>query len=99
MPRGCIDRNQVLRYQEEGYILVEGMFDIDEIDLLGRAAREDRALDAHSFGKGDGEGGTVRLSLWNHPGTPFMGWWRGANRSWDRPNSYWAARSTITTRK
>ena len=73
MPRGCINRDQVLRYQEDGYVLVEGMFDSNEIDLLGRAAREDRALDAHSFGKGDGEGGTVRLSLWNHPGDTIYG--------------------------
>jgi ectoine hydroxylase-related dioxygenase (phytanoyl-CoA dioxygenase family) len=49
------------------------MFDDREIDLLGRAAREDRALDEHSFGKGDGEGGTVRLSLWNHPGDTIYG--------------------------
>src|SRR4030095_14924909 len=30
---------------------------------LARAAREDRVLDEHSFGRADGEGGTVRLSL------------------------------------
>jgi len=73
MPKGCITGEQVRRYQEDGYILVEGMVDAREIDLLGRAAREDRALDQHSFGKGDGEGGTVRLSLWNHPGDTIYG--------------------------
>ena len=40
---------------------------------MRRAAKEDRALDQHSFGKGDGEGGTVRLSLWNHPGDTIYG--------------------------
>ncbi len=45
----------------------------EEIDLLRRAAKEDRQLDQHSFGKGDGEGGVVRLSLWNHPGDTIYG--------------------------
>ena len=49
------------------------MFDAEEIGLLGHAAREDRALDEHSFGRADGEGGTVRLSLWNHPGDTIYG--------------------------
>jgi hypothetical protein len=49
------------------------MFDGEEIELLRRAAKEDRELDQHSFGKGDGEGGTVRLSLWNHPGDTIYG--------------------------
>jgi len=53
--------------------VARGMFDKEEMGLLLRAAREDRALDQHSFGKGDGEGGTVRLSLWNHPGDTIYG--------------------------
>jgi len=73
MPKGCIDDEQVRRYREEGYILVERMFDAKEIGLLGRAAREDRELDRHSFGRADAEGGSVRLSLWNHPGDTIYG--------------------------
>ncbi|HWB82728.1 MAG TPA: phytanoyl-CoA dioxygenase family protein [Bryobacteraceae bacterium] len=73
MPKGRISDEDLRRYQEDGYVLVKNMFDAKEIDLLGRAAREDRALDQHSFGKGDGEGGTVRLSLWNHPGDTIYG--------------------------
>jgi len=64
---------QVRAYHEDGYVLARGLFAPDEIDLLGRAAREDRALDEHSFGRADGEGGTVRLSLWNHPGDRIYG--------------------------
>src|SRR5437016_11658785 len=68
MPTGPITSEQVRAYHEDGYVLARGMFEADEIALLGRAAREDRDLDEHSFGRADGEGGTVRLSLWNHPG-------------------------------
>jgi ectoine hydroxylase-related dioxygenase (phytanoyl-CoA dioxygenase family) len=44
-----------------------------EVGLLSRAAREDRVLDQKSFAKGDGEGGVVRLSLWNHPTDTIYG--------------------------
>jgi ectoine hydroxylase len=73
MPRGPITDQQVRAFHEDGYTLAKGMFDSAEIQLLGRAAREDRELDQHSFGRADGEGGTVRLSLWNHPGDTIYG--------------------------
>jgi ectoine hydroxylase len=73
MPTGPITDDQVRAYHRDGYVLARGMFDDFEIRLLGQAAREDRALDEHSFGRADGEGGTVRLSLWNHPGDTIYG--------------------------
>jgi hypothetical protein len=73
MARGPIAEEQVLDYRRDGYLLVPGMFDSEEIDLLRRSAKEDKALDEHSFGKADNEGGIVRLSLWNHPGDGIYG--------------------------
>lgn len=73
MAKGIISNADVLSYHENGYLLVRGMLDAEEISLLGRAAREDRVLDQHSFGRADGEGGTVRLSLWNHPTETIYG--------------------------
>jgi ectoine hydroxylase-related dioxygenase (phytanoyl-CoA dioxygenase family) len=49
------------------------MFDAEEMEMLRRAAKEDRELDRHSYAKADGEGGEVRLSLWNHPGQGIYG--------------------------
>jgi hypothetical protein len=46
---------------------------LQEVGLLHRAAKEDRALDQNSFARKDGEGGQVRLSLWNHPGDTIYG--------------------------
>ena len=66
MAAGPLKESLLEEYEREGFVLARGMFDSEEIGLLRRAAKEDRALDQHSFGKGDGEGGTVRLSLWNH---------------------------------
>ena len=73
MASGPISDQHVADYRRDGFVLVKGMFDTEEIRLLGQAAREDRALDQHAFGRADGEGGTVRLSLWNHPGDTIYG--------------------------
>lgn len=64
---------QVAIYHREGYVIVRQMFDQEEIDLLSRSARTDHELDRRSFGRADGEGGMVRLSLWNHPGDGIYG--------------------------
>lgn len=71
---------QVAVYHKDGSVLVKGMFDSDEIDLLGRSAREDRELDRRSQGREDGEGGSVRLSLWNHPGNGIYGMFARCSR-------------------
>ena len=65
--------DEIGRYHRDGFVISRGFFASDEIELLGRAAREDRELDRHAFGRADGEGGTVRLSLWNHPGDGIYG--------------------------
>lgn len=73
MPHASISDEQVLEYQGKGFVVANGFFDREEIELLRRAAKEDRSLDQHSFARGDGEGGQVRLSLWNHPGDTIYG--------------------------
>ena len=73
MAKGPLNDLQVRNYHVDGYVVAEGLFDKEEVSLLQRAAKEDRELDQHSFAKRDGEGGTVRLSLWNHPGDTLYG--------------------------
>jgi ectoine hydroxylase len=73
MAKGCISDNEAERYDERGYVLAKAFFELEEIELLRRAAKEDRLLDEHSFSRNDGEGGSVRLSLWNHPGDTLYG--------------------------
>jgi len=73
MPKGVISEGAVAEYARNGYVLIPGMLDPIEVGLLARAAREDRVLDQKSFQKGDGEGGLVRLSLWNHPTDTIYG--------------------------
>lgn len=73
MPQGPISAAQVREYNDTGYTLARGFFEKEETGLLRRAAKEDRELDQRSFSRADGEGGQVRLSLWNHPGDTIYG--------------------------
>ena len=73
MAKGAIGDREAASYREDGYVLVKNMLDAEETELLGRAARQDRMLDQHSYGRADGEGGTVRLSVWNHPTDTIYG--------------------------
>lgn len=68
-----LTQEQVQAYHQDGFVRVPGLFDAEEIGLLHRTALADRQLDQQSFGRADGEGGTVRLSLWNHPGNGIYG--------------------------
>jgi ectoine hydroxylase len=79
MPFGSVSDDQVREYQDKGYVVAKGFFDREEIELLRRAAKEDKQLDQHSFARGDGEGGQVRLSLWNHPGDTIYGMFARCN--------------------
>jgi ectoine hydroxylase len=65
--------DQCSDYERDGYLLVPGLFDADEVGLLRYTAKRDRELDEKSYGRNDGEGGSVRLSLWNHPGDDLYG--------------------------
>lgn len=73
MFEGPLSEAQIKSFHEDGYLIVRGYFDAEEIDLLRRSSKEDKALDDHAFGRDDGEGGRVRLSLWNHPGEGIYG--------------------------
>ena len=68
-----LDDAAVAAYHERGFHVARRFFDVGEIDLLHRSAKEDHELDKRSYGRADGEGGTVRLSLWNHPGDGIYG--------------------------
>jgi hypothetical protein len=73
MRPGPLNENQLREYESDGYLLRRGLFDQEEIALVRESAKADRALDQHAMGRRDGEGGTVRLSLWNHPGEGIYG--------------------------
>jgi hypothetical protein len=77
---GLLSKEQRDEFRENGFILIKELFDAEEIDLLRSTAQTDRELDKHSFSRADGEGGKVRLSLWNHPGDNLYGMFSRSRR-------------------
>ncbi len=64
---------QVARFAQDGFLLIKGLFDPDEVALMMRVAQDDRRLHEHAFGRKDAQGRESRLSLWNHPGDDLFG--------------------------
>lgn len=73
MPTTPFDASSEQQFREDGYVFARGLFDDEEIQLLRDQAKADRALDEHAMESRDGEGGAVRLSVWNHPGDDIYG--------------------------
>lgn len=65
--------SEIDSYNQHGYVLIRGLFDPEEIGLLGDRARRDKSLDEAAASMDDGQGNAVRLSLWNHPGDSIYG--------------------------
>ena len=76
----AISPKQVSAYHRDGFVILRKLFDQKEVDLLRRTAHEDRRLDELSFSRADGEGGVVRLTLWNHPGDTIYGMYARCGR-------------------
>jgi ectoine hydroxylase-related dioxygenase (phytanoyl-CoA dioxygenase family) len=71
---------QLKAYRQDGYLLLKQLFDKEEISMLKEAAVADRELDKRSYGRADGDGGTVRLTIWNHPGNNIYGMFSRSER-------------------
>jgi ectoine hydroxylase-related dioxygenase (phytanoyl-CoA dioxygenase family) len=61
----CLSERQRAQYQADGFLIVESLFDAEEIDLLRRIARADQRLDEEAASRRDGAGGLIRLALRN----------------------------------
>lgn len=64
---------QVDRFEEDGYLIIERLFDDEELALMMRVAQDDRLLHEHAYGRKDSQGRQSRLALWNHPGDDLFG--------------------------
>src|SRR3982074_804696 len=73
MASGPIPPDRLTDSRKKGCAVLRLMFDSREIDVLRRSAKQDKALDDHAFGRDDGRGKIVRLSLWNYPGDTIYG--------------------------
>jgi ectoine hydroxylase len=56
---------QIEQFDERGYVIIPGLLDPEEVELLGNISRADRELKAQVASRADGEGGAVDLVVRN----------------------------------
>lgn len=65
MPSFQVTDLQVSQFHDDGYIVVPGLLDSEEIELLRNIAKGDQALQRDAGSRADGEGGAVKLVVRN----------------------------------
>lgn len=60
-----LDRDQIDRFHHDGFLIVEGLFDHEEVRLLRQVAEADQEFQRRVASRRDGQGGVVQLSLSN----------------------------------
>lgn len=68
-----LSAEQRAAFEQDGFVLVRGLFDAEETTLLRTAMERDPAVQAHIHLRGDAEGGVTRMAGWNHPGDSVYG--------------------------
>ena len=72
MPRS-LTTEQISEFQDNGYLIVPKLFDVEEAKILHVAAKADKAFSEHAYDLEDGEGGKAQLVLWNKAGEDLWG--------------------------
>ncbi len=60
-------------FDADGFVIVRGMFDAEEVDLLRRAMEEDPEVSSHLIDRLDAQGAATRIALWNRAGDSVYG--------------------------
>ncbi len=64
---------QIAGFERDGYLIVPGVFDAEEAQILRKAAHADQAFKQNAYDLKDGEGGLSQLVLWNKAGEDLWG--------------------------
>lgn len=72
------------QFERDGYIIVRGLFDADEMTILRETAKSDQSLEKHTHGLRDGEGGVQKISLWYEAADNIYGLVARSHRVVDR---------------
>ena len=65
--------SQLSAFQENGFLVMRGLFDVEEAGILREAAKTESAFEEKAYDLDDGEGGQQRLVLWNSAGEDLWG--------------------------
>lgn len=73
MQNGRFTAEEVEAFHRDGYVLVDDLFNREEIASLRDFAKTDRDLEKQALERRDGEGGITRLRVWNTAGDDLYG--------------------------
>lgn len=68
-----LTEQQTADFHRDGYLFVPQFLDVEEVQLLQQACRQDAILQQHAMRVMDASGRKTNLSLWNHPGNDIYG--------------------------
>ena len=79
-----VSDDDLRRYREDGYLLVRGLYDPDEIGILRETAEKSPALQSHVMALNDANGGVSKLTSWWIAGADLFGAFSRSPRIVDR---------------
>lgn len=68
-----LTKEQIAAYHDDGYLIVRGFFNYEEVSKLQKVATEDDAMKSNSIDLNDQSGRKTRLALWFTPGNDIYG--------------------------
>ncbi len=68
-----LTEKQISDFYEDGYLIIPGLFDSQEADILRKAAHADSSFGDNAYDLEDGEGRKAQLVLWNKAGEDIWG--------------------------
>jgi ectoine hydroxylase len=60
-------------FQVNGYVLIRGLFDRHEVELMTKAIEQDPQLQNSLYARKDAQGKATMMATWNHPGESVYG--------------------------
>lgn len=73
MTKQLLTHAQIQQYHTDGYLIVRGFYDKEEVSKLYRIALDDAMISKHAINVNDSTGKRSKLSLWYKPGDDVYG--------------------------
>lgn len=73
MTKQLLTHAQIQQYHTDGYVIVRGFYDKEEVSKLYRIALDDAMISKHAIDVNDSTGKRSKLSLWYKPGDDVYG--------------------------
>ena len=73
MAKQALTSEQIKQYRTDGYLILKGFYDKEEVDKLYQVAIDDDAVSKNAINVHDSSGKRSKLSLWYKPGDDIYG--------------------------